>query len=256
VFSSNQVKGPFILSLGRRKKPIYRIFCFPHAGGSPHFFSNWSRFFPDSIEVCAICLPGRSIRFSEPFYESIDQLASDFCSDFLNWTDSPYLFFGHSFGALLSYCITGKLKAQNYAMPKRLLVSGRKPPHLPHGLPLLNNLSDSNLIEELIKLNGLSIELARNIDFMDAFLPIIRADLALNEGFAIQKPTDLEIPISAFGGIDDPGLPYVELLEWSRFTSSNFDSHMLPGDHFFVHTQSEVLTRIILEKMNFDMRIQ
>ena len=49
-----------------RSHPKLRLLCFPYAGGSAWIFRAWAQQLPDTIEVCAIELPGRGKRMAEP----------------------------------------------------------------------------------------------------------------------------------------------------------------------------------------------
>ena len=42
------------------------LVCLPHAGATHAVFEGWVRFFAPEIDIGAICLPGRGVRFGEP----------------------------------------------------------------------------------------------------------------------------------------------------------------------------------------------
>jgi len=49
----------------------------------------------------------------------------------------------------------------------------------------------------------------------------------------------------AFGGVRDDGVPRVHLEAWKEQTATDFGVRMIPGDHFFIHTEEADLLRII-----------
>src|SRR2546421_12668903 len=51
-----------------------RLFCLPYAGGGASIFRSWPEGLPESVEVCAIQLPGREARLGEPAYTRITPL--------------------------------------------------------------------------------------------------------------------------------------------------------------------------------------
>lgn len=57
---------------------LSRLFCFPFAGGSASFFSDWHNILSQSgIEICAIQMPGREDRIYESLLTNVDGLVSE-----------------------------------------------------------------------------------------------------------------------------------------------------------------------------------
>jgi medium-chain acyl-[acyl-carrier-protein] hydrolase len=124
-----------VLSTGwiLRPRPIVapraRFFCFPHAGGNAAAFRDWVEAFPKDVEVCGIQFPGRWGRMCERPVLSLAQLFAGLIEAFHSYQEIPFAFFGHSFGALLSFEFARRLRAMNIALV-HLFVSGRGAPHL------------------------------------------------------------------------------------------------------------------------------
>ena len=48
-----------------RPRPRLRLLCFTYAGGAAWTFRDWATQLPETVEVCAIELPGRGKRMRE-----------------------------------------------------------------------------------------------------------------------------------------------------------------------------------------------
>ena len=80
-------------------EPSLRLFCLPYAGGSASVFRDWPDRLPKSVEVCAIQLPGRETRLSEPAFTRLHPLVQELAQALLPSLDRPFAFFGYSVGA-------------------------------------------------------------------------------------------------------------------------------------------------------------
>src|SRR5687767_13169779 len=92
-------------------RPHLRLFCFPYAGGGASIFRTWSVGLPEGVQVCAVQFPGREERLSEePFdhWREIVKALADVFSP--NLAELPFIFFGHSMGALISFELARELR--------------------------------------------------------------------------------------------------------------------------------------------------
>jgi medium-chain acyl-[acyl-carrier-protein] hydrolase len=81
---------------------------------------------------------------------------------------------------------------------------------------------------------------------MRIMLPTVRADFAVCETYVYQPGLPLDIPISAFGGSEDPEIPEDQVQLWEEETKEQFSLRMFPGGHFYLHTaQSSALQAIL-----------
>jgi medium-chain acyl-[acyl-carrier-protein] hydrolase len=71
---------------------------------------------------------------------------------------------------------------------------------------------------------------------MALFLPILRADLALNEVEAPVAGPPLACPITVMGGLADEKATLDELDAWREYTTAEFERETFPGGHFFIQT--------------------
>lgn len=227
-----------------------RLFCFHHAGGSASFFKTWHKGLPDSVEVCAIQLPGRWERVREPCFRRLDPLIDAMFDPMKNFMDRPFVLFGHSLGALIAYEFAKKLLACGHS-PTRLVCSARRAPHVAAALPFTHQLSDKELLERLRTRSSSDPDGGQSLNIQNALLPVVRADFEIGESYTCSPSDPLPIPIDVFGGNQDTQVDQHGLTEWQAYTSTGFSLSMFDGKHFYLRTQEQqVLARLceILEE--------
>ena len=75
-------------------------------------------------------------------------------------------------------------------------------------------------------------------------VPMLRADF---EAFETYQPSNyqLDCPIIAFGGLNDPRVSPDQLESWASHTTTDFRSQNFSGDHFFINTyKANIITSI------------
>ncbi len=226
-----------------------RMFCFPWAGLGASAFYRWSSFLPDEIEVLAVQYPGREDRLREAPFRRLQPLVELLAADVRPYTDQPFVFWGHSMGALVAFELAKYHRAAGEAMPGHLFVSGRQAPHLPDPVPRIPDLSDEEFVRELQRCyGGVPDVIARDAEIRSVFLPTIRADLELVYTYAHESEPPLDCHISAFGGTHD-NHARDDLEAWQTYTTQPLRLHLLPGDHFFVTSQTEALLKQTVEDL-------
>lgn len=225
-----------------------RLFCFPYAGGGTTIYHQWQEGLPTFIEVVSISLPGRELRFGEAAYQRISDLAKTLGSIMPPALTLPFVFFGHSLGALISFELARTLRREQLPMPDKLFVSGCPAPQLPYHGVKRHLLPESELIEQLRDLGGTPPELLDNLELRNLVLPSMRADFECVETYQCASEPPLACPITVFGGLQDQEATAQELEVWRSQTESDFSLEMYPGNHFFLdHQQSRLLARIAHE---------
>ena len=139
--------------------PNIRMFCFPYAGASASIFQSWDQSLPEYVELCALQLPGRANRFIEPAYTEVGTLIPDLAKATLPLLDKPFVFFGHSIGAILSFEMARWLRRNVQVLPQLLFVSGPRAPQIPDCDPIYHAATDDEFIAHITELNGTPKEL-------------------------------------------------------------------------------------------------
>ncbi len=229
--------------------PRLRLFCFPYAGGGASMYHTWSNYLPADIEVCPIQLPGRENRLQEAPFNRLLPLVETLASVLRPYLNIPFAFFGHSMGALISFELARQLRRQGDPTPVHLFVSSRPAPQIPDLDPIHQLPQHSFLAELQRRYNGVPNILIQNTEMLQLFLPIMRADMTICETYAYIDEAALNLPISAFGGLQDHHVSQDDIIFWRHQTSETFTLQMLNGDHFFLRDARIPLLNVIAEEL-------
>jgi medium-chain acyl-[acyl-carrier-protein] hydrolase len=220
-----------------------RLFIFPYAGGGPAAFSTWSA---ARFETWTAHYPGRGSRFNEPPLKDLDSLVEGLAQALQPRLDKPFIFFGHSLGGLIAFELARRLRRHNLPQPKTLFVSACGAPHIRDPHPPIHALPDAEFLDVMKKLDGIPTEILNHPEALRLLLPIVRADFEAVEMYRFDPhPPPLDVPIIAFGGLNDPRVSRERVEGWASLTISAFRSHFFPGDHFFIHTARETIIESI-----------
>jgi medium-chain acyl-[acyl-carrier-protein] hydrolase len=225
------------------------IFCFPYAGGSAQVFKKWPKLLPSTAQVVSVELPGRGARMQEPPFASLPDLIDDLEKAVWRTLDKPFVFFGHSMGAIIAFELARALRRKYDREPQALFVSGCKAPQLPRGQPVTYNLPPDEFIDELIKLEGTPKEIIEDSVLMEIMLPLLRADFQIAQTYEYIADAPFRCPIIAYCGLQDHETGSDKLSAWKEQTVSEFSLHMLPGDHFFIRSSQDELLRLLAHKL-------
>lgn len=249
--------NPWIECFFPNSKAAARLFCFPYAGAGSLLYRSWSELLPSFLELCPIVLPGRERRFQEPFTLQLNSLVQTLADSFSPFFDKPFLFFGHSLGALIAFELSREFRRREYPLPSLLIVSGCTAPQMqkiyhqnnPKGFA--HTLSDEQLVNRLKEMKGTPSEILDNPRMIKFFLPILKADLEIAETYEYKEEQALSIPILALGGDQDPEVSIDFLQAWNSQTVSNFKCQIFPGNHFYLNDLKKTLLEKISEEIRF-----
>lgn len=223
-----------------------RLFCFSHAGGGASAFRLWASALPQQLEVCAVQLPGRENRLREPPLASVAAIVDALVPALAPHLDLPFAFFGHSMGAVLAAEVTRALLASAGRLPRHLLVSGRRPPHVPGPETPLHVLPDPEFIAEIRhRYGGMPPEIVEDRELLALLLPSLRADVRALETHRPPARPALPCPVSVFGGSEDRLTPRAHLDAWRGETTGAFRVRVFAGGHFYLDAcRAELLADI------------
>lgn len=252
--ASDDIQGQWLVCPLPRPEARIRLFCFPYAGGGASAFNDWVEVLPEDIELCIVQMPGREERLREPLLTSMTELVDALNNELMAYTDLPFVFFGHSMGAIVCYELARQLSAKGASIPKHLFLSARAAPQLQDNSESLRFLENDKFIERLHGMYGAVPEsIRRSAELQEVFLPILRADVTLLE---THNPVDSELmakpldcSVTVFGGENDPAISTAMLDGWKECASKGFDQHQFPGGHFFIHTERDSVVTTVVERI-------
>ncbi len=194
-------------------------------------------------------LPGRGRRLAERSFSEIGPLVDALAGAVTPLLDKPFAFYGHSMGALVAFELGRQLRRQELAVPSRLFVAACGAPHLPRETKQINELPDTEFRLELRRLNGTPREVLEHDELMSLLIPMLRADFRVCETYAYRPEAAAGFPLTAIAGAGDVGMTIDHVRAWREHAAESFALYVLPGDHFFLHTQQAALLEIICEEL-------
>ena len=218
------------------------MFCFPYAGGSATLYRDWPAHLPSDVELVGVQLPGRAFRLREPAFTDMTKLLDaleELLEPFLDQV--PFVFWGHSMGALVSFELMRRFQKRGCTLPRMMILSARRAPHLPYDPLNVPAMSDDEFIEELRRLGGTPDEIINNQRLMNLVLPSLRADFEMLYRWSFTEGETFSIPLKVAGGTRDKPIPKSDLEAWARYTSADFSTKMFEGDHFYLHHAENAL---------------
>ena len=239
--------GRWLICRTRRSDARVRLYCFPHAGGSPGEYLRWADRLAE-MEIWAVQPPGRGVRYAEPAHRDVDSLVADLVA--AARFEPPFALFGHSYGALVAYLVARALRATGREGPRHLFLSGHRAAHLALRRAPLHRLDDADLLAAIGRRNGaLPPEILEDPEYLREVLAGYRADLEAAETYRHRPEPPLSVPITVTAGADDDGARD-ELEAWRPHTTGEFTLRLFPGDHFYLRPYRADLLRLIEERLS------
>ncbi|WP_218813585.1 beta-ketoacyl synthase N-terminal-like domain-containing protein [Rickettsiella endosymbiont of Dermanyssus gallinae] len=225
------------------------LYAIPYGGAGASVFNNLIKHLPSWIHLSPIQLPGREDRKNENLYTDIQLFNSCLPELIQNHTELPFLFYGHSFGALIAFRLMLHFNTIEQALG--VIVAACSAPGLQEN-PWLKKIKQKILekigldlvtIRSLKCLDRKQISVLLSIFQMDNlklnegeaqyFLKILLADLCVVDSYP--KHIDkISKPILALHGLKDDRVDKLEVDAWSHLTTSLMQLNEYNGDHFFI----------------------
>jgi surfactin synthase thioesterase subunit len=237
-----------------------RIFCFPHAGGSPRAFLDWQDDLKDDAEIVAICRPGREHRAAEPapaIGEYIDGAAAAIAAA-ARTDHRPCYLFGHSLGALVAFEVGRKLIASGVLIPHHFVASGCSAPSLlpSQRVKEIATLSGKEFAEAVGFFGGLSAEVIADDEMRELLLPGVIADFRMAVGYRYVPAAPLDIPATLVIGRDDPHVREDAAAPWATEFAQSVSRHWVAGGHFYFDDRPETIIEILSQVVRADQHVE
>ncbi|HEX8768708.1 MAG TPA: alpha/beta fold hydrolase, partial [Jatrophihabitans sp.] len=182
--------------------------------------------------------------FDEPIAE-MGELVARLTRAVASLADRPFVFFGHSVGALIAFEVTRQLRRAGRPGPVSLWVSGAEGPRTRLVRRRLHDLEEAELIQALREYNGTEPEMLEDREMMELVLPGIRADFALHECYTYRAEPPLDLPIHVLLGDADPYVEAERAAGWAWETSQPVQQHCYPGHHFFLYDHQRSIATLL-----------
>lgn len=238
--------SPWFSTYGLPQQGQARIFAFPFSGAGASTFYQWAQDFrASSCEFLGVQPPGRESRLREPAISDLTSLLDQLLPAMTPLLDKPFVFFGHSLGALIAFELCRSLRRHGLPLPRTLFVSAFRSPELPNPNRELHRLPTADILDGLRDYAGTPEEVLANRELMALFLPLLRADFSLHETYQYRAEAPLPCPITILSGSDDAIVRPASMHNWLQQTSAAFQHVEYSGDHFFLREhRSDIIRRI------------
>lgn len=223
----------------------WRLWCLPHAGGSTSAWAPWSAGLAGTAEVAALRPPGRESRLREKPATEWQPLVAGLLAAMEPHLGRRYALAGHSLGGILAFELARAARARGLPEPEALIVTGARAPGSPRREPEIAGLPDREFLAEFGgRYQGIPPAVLAEPELVALLLPVMRADMAIFEGYRHEPGPPLRTRLLALGGEDDPHVTREELLGWRQHTAEAFEGELLPGGHFFLQQGGTAMRRV------------
>jgi pyochelin biosynthetic protein PchC len=239
-----------VRALSRSTPRNRAIVVFPHAGGSPRFYSSWCRELPAGVDLYGVTYPGRDLLLDEPASDTLVHLASDCATELepiIGSSDSVVMF-GHSMGSYVAFEAIRSL-GQSEIPVTALVASGADAPHLGTE-QAWHRACDDDLLRHLGELDVRSREVLAVPELRRMFLPTIRDDYRLVENYRAELNPQVSCPIHIMYGESDPEVTASRSAAWAVHTRADWHVRPFPGDHFYLAAHGAQVVAYISDILN------
>jgi surfactin synthase thioesterase subunit/glycosyltransferase involved in cell wall biosynthesis len=234
-----------VLPFGPGNTAGFRLFCFPHAGGSAGFFRYWREQFKPLFETAPVQYPGHENRKGESFAHSMQELVQSLLSDLKPLLTGDFAFFGHSMGAIVAFELSRALQREELPLPRLLIASAARAPQFRRDHKPLPDPAPEELMEQVRRLQGVPEEVLADSRMLDLIIPVLMADTGLYRRYVYHPEAPLPLNIVALGGVADPNVNEAHLAAWQEQGSGSFSFEQLPGGHFFLREHQEAFAEAV-----------
>ena len=216
---------------------------------------------PDSNQVHTLTLPGRGRLRSSSLVTDMPSVVARCVEEIRKLVGkhpAPVFFYGASLGCLVAFEVARALAAAAPSVaPKHLFVAGHIAPRAfaalraKPGAEVISKLPDAGFRAALAKYNLVDPQLLADADFGAMFLPVIRADLVLDESYDFKEAKDggrAPCPITAFSGGADAAAAPSQVKAWATHSpDGKLDDQVIFADlghEFLVARAEEICERV------------
>ncbi|XP_013403201.1 compactin diketide synthase mokB [Lingula anatina] len=260
---SKEAKTSFFITEKILENPKFQLFCFPPSGGGLTSFNGWQKYFSKfHTQVYVAQLPGWEGRRLEKPMKNMSEVIGILAREMRPLLKhGKFAFYGHSFGALLSFELAHFLNEQG-VLPAHLFMGAWIAPQIPYketptfrNKILDGNMDNVNFVKEAQQLTFLDGKIINNPMILRQFVPVLRATHEMSKNYEYAPSAKLPCPLKIYGGKNDAFVAREKLTAWEdiRHKDFSFGIKMFNSGHLFLHDIHirALLTKDIAKTLHF-----
>ncbi|MCK6076576.1 thioesterase II family protein [Paenibacillus silvae] len=218
-----------------------KLYCFPHAGGTPGTYLDWLQPLTNMVELVPVFYKSREL--------TLGDLVQEIASIILNQSiDETFAFIGHSFGSLVAFEVAIWLQDQGVSTPVLLILSGKRP-LIYSSKKQRHVLCDEDFYRDILSMGNFSNESRAEKMLLKLFLHRVRADFKMSETYRYPQDHIAEAEIIMLNGLDDPETNNDEMDKWDLLNRGNCEVYHFTGNHFFIFDHQTEIIDVIRNKL-------
>jgi surfactin synthase thioesterase subunit len=227
-----------------------RVFVFPYSGGNLQIFKKWDKLFDKKVQVIYPNYPGKGSRMQEENICCIEEFVNLVYLNMQHLLDKPFILFGHSNGALVSFKLANILEKNKVQNLKKVIISAKSAPVFIKEENKLCELPFEEFIDTLREFGNTPEEVINNKEIMQLLTPSLKADFAFSEYYEYKDSDKILTPTSIWQGKSDNHIKGECIEGWVKELGNQVDIKMFKGGHFFI----EDLVNECFEELNNNVK--
>jgi len=221
-----------------------KLITFPYAGGSSFGYGSWRKYLPSNFVLVTPDYGGHGLRYNKPLASHFDDIVQDIYGQIVKECILPFVFYGHSLGAIIAVYTAQLLYERNGIMPQAFILGAcRSPKTFPQGLNI--SFSDTQLLAYLKDVRELSKEFLESNEFKSYIFPGVKNDFRIAGLFNYSPLKLLPCPILCVNGEQDFSVKDDDVKDWENCIAGTFNRIRVPGAHFFHEEFPELVCQIL-----------
>ncbi|MBD8498541.1 thioesterase II family protein [Paenibacillus arenosi] len=211
-----------------------KLICLPYAGGGATAFQALRNQLLPNWDIISMDPPGHGSN-EEMLTDDLEELVRYYLNQYHHYFTDEFALFGYSMGGKIVHRMGQQLQSEG-KYPKTVIISSMYPPDIK--VQKISHLERNLFLRHLVSLGGITEELIQHEEFVNYFLPIIRADFRAVEEHVCPDDTPLHAPVHVFVGLQDERATPEAVTGWTNW-ADNVSFTYFDAGHMFLSNQAD-----------------